>query len=359
MDSGRRMIRSQFLTLQDRRELLACVKRQREDHGIARRANALLLLDDGESCARVAQVLYLDDDTVRNWRKQYLAEGWDAVAYDGWKGGQSRMSGAQEAALTGWLDGRFCRSTVEVRAHIAAEFGLSYSHSGCLKLLARLGFEYRKPGPLPKVAAAEKQAAFIAAYERLLNGLGVDEAVYFADAVHPEYQSKPAFGWVKAGSNPAVPTTAGRGRVNIHGALDLETFDAPFVAPDTVDGVSAVQLLTKIQARNPDKRVIHVIWDNAAYHKGAEVRSFLARPDCRIHLIPLPPYCPHLNPIERLWAVMHQHVTHNRHYPTVRLFSAAVMAFFRETIPKEWRNFRDQVTDNFRVITHQNFRVLE
>jgi len=33
---------------------------------------------------------------------------------------------------------------------------------------------------------------------------------------------------------------------------------------------------------------------------------------CRIHLIQLPPYCPHLNPIERLWAVMHQSVTHNR-----------------------------------------------
>jgi len=63
-------------------------------------------------------------------------------------------------------------------------------------------------------------------------------------------------------------STAGRGRVNIHGAVNLETFDAPFVEPTTVDGVSAVQLLTRIEARNPDKRIIHIIWDNAAYHKG-------------------------------------------------------------------------------------------
>ena len=108
---------------------------------------------------------------------------------------------------------------------------------------------------------------------------GADEAVYFADAVHPEYQTKPAFGWVKAGSNPAVQTTAGRGRVNIHGALNLETFDTPFVEPITVDGVSAAQLLAKIEARNPDKRLIHVIRDNAAYHKGPDVRAFLARPN--------------------------------------------------------------------------------
>ena len=34
------------------------------------------------------------------------------------------------------------------------------------------------------------------------------------------------------------------------------------------------------------------------YHKGPDVRAFLSRKNCRIHLIQLPPYCPHLNPIE-------------------------------------------------------------
>ena len=92
------------------------------------------------------------------------------------------------------LDGRFCRSTVDIRTHISAEFGLRYSHFGCIKLLARLVFEYRKPKPLPKIASAEKQANFIALYERLMIELGADKTVYFADAVHPEYQTKPAFG---------------------------------------------------------------------------------------------------------------------------------------------------------------------
>ena len=132
-------------------------------------------------------------------------------------------------ALCTWLEGRFCRSTVEIRSHIASGFGLDYSHSGCIRLLARLGFEYRKPRPLPKLASAEQQ-------------------------------TKPAFGRVRKGSNPAVKTTAGRGRVNIHGALNLKTFDAPFVEPTTVDGVSAAQLLSGTGARNPDKRIIHVFW---------------------------------------------------------------------------------------------------
>jgi transposase len=174
------MIRPGFLSTADRIELEACVRCQREDHGIARRANAILLLDDGESCARIAKFLYLDDDTIRGWYKTYLQDGWDALAYDGWKGGQSRMTQAQEAALCAWLEARFCRSTVEIRAHVAVEFGLDYSNSGCIKLLARLGFEYRKPKPLPRVASAQMQAAFIAFYERLMRELPADEAVYFA-----------------------------------------------------------------------------------------------------------------------------------------------------------------------------------
>ena len=212
--------------------------------------------------------------------------------------------------------------------------------------MARLGFEYRKPKTLPRVADVAKQAEFSAMYENMLNSLADDEAVYFApsqrfqantcqamDAVHPEYQSKPAFGWVKKGTNPTLKTTAGRARVNIHGALNLETFDTPFVAPSTVDGVSAVQLLATIEARNQDKCIIQVIWDNAAYHEGPDVRAFLSRKNCRIHLIQLPPYCPYLNPIERLRAVMHQHVTHNRAYPTKKQVTHAILKVFRKTIP--------------------------
>ena len=321
MDSAFFMITRGFLTFDQRTELETIVRSSREDHGVARRANAILLLDDGKSCVQIGEFLYLDDDTIRRWYKEYQKGGLDLLTTFDWKGGHSRMSKTEESKLCDWLEGRFCRSTKEIRAFMQKEFDLHYSHSGCVKLLGRLGFEYKKPKAVPRVADAEKQAAFIAQYEQLLNDLGADEAVYFCDAVHPEHQTKPAHGWVKKGANVAVKTTPGRGRVNIHAGLNLETFDAPFVEPTTVDGQSAVQLLTKIEARNPDKRIIHVVWDNAPYHCGPDVRDFLARPDCRIHLIALPSYCPHLNPIERLWKVMHEHVTYNRYYPSRPLIS--------------------------------------
>ena len=118
-------------------------------------------------------------------------------------------------------------------------------------MLGRLGFEYRKPRALPRVADEDKQAEFIASYQDLMTKLPADEAVYFADATHEEHQTKPAFGWVRKGSNPVVKTTAGRGRVNIHGAVYLEKFDAPFIKPVDVGGDTAVQLLAKIEANTP------------------------------------------------------------------------------------------------------------
>ncbi len=70
------------------------------------------------------------------------------------------------------------------------------------------------------------------------------------------------------------------------------------------------------------------------------------------------PYCPHLDPIERLWALMHENVTHNRDYKTFAEFRREIIKFLRHTVPKQWKRFRDRTTDNFRVIQRADFRVI-
>jgi len=60
-------------------------------------------------------------------------------------------------------------------------------------------------------------------------GLGDDEMVVFSDAVHPTHQSRPAHGWFPKAQKIAIKASSGRGRLNIQGALDLETFKFTFV----------------------------------------------------------------------------------------------------------------------------------
>ena len=117
-------------------------------------------------------------------------------------------------------------------------------------------------------------------------------------------------------------------------------------------------LLMAIEAMFPDKRLLHVFLDNARYHHAKLVQAWLARPGCRIRLHFVPAYCPHLNPIERLWGLMHRHITHNKCYATFREFSAAMLNFLREDVPRNWPTYCDQVTDNFRVIDPTKFRII-
>jgi transposase len=352
------MVQSGFLSGEQRAHLEALVRRPSERHGIARRANAMLLLDDGLSCEAVARVLYLDDDTVRGWHDRFRRDGARALSVFGWKGGARRLTPAQEAELVETLTGRLFPSTAAVIAHVARVWGITYSKAGMIKLLHRLGFEWRKPKGLPARADPAAQEAFVAAYERLLNRLGPDEIVYFADAVHPEYQSRPAHGWVRRGDCVAVPRGKGRRRVNLAGALCLESFDCQIVEDLRITTETTIALFARLERANPGKRLIHVILDRAGPHRSQALRDWLARPDCRIRLIYLPPYAPNLNAIERLWKLMHQHVTHNRYYADFRTFAEAVMRFFTTTLPREWTLFRDTVTDNFHIIRPEKFRVI-
>jgi len=191
----------------------------------------------------------LDDDTIRTWHKHYRFGGLDELTQFDWHGRQGYLSKAQELELSNHLASCVYRDTHEIAAHILAAYDIVYSHSGCINLMRRLGFEYKRPKDLPAQADEAKQQGFIEDYETLLRNLDADEAVYFADAVHPEHQSRPAHGWVRKGEKVALRRTSGRRRINLHGALNLETFDCPLIEAETINAVSTIALLEAIGVR--------------------------------------------------------------------------------------------------------------
>src|SRR5215469_2187459 len=87
-------------------------------HRLARRANALVLLDDGMSCESVAKVLLLDDDTIRTWYRLYEEEGLKGLASLRYEGGVCRLSEEQQRTLKAWITATLPRTTREVGAWI-------------------------------------------------------------------------------------------------------------------------------------------------------------------------------------------------------------------------------------------------
>ena len=45
-------------------------------------------------------------------------------------------------------------------------------------------------------------------------------------------------------------------------------------------------------------------------------------------------------------------------YATFNQFTKAVLGFFRKTLPDKWEEFRSTVTDNFRVVSLKEYRII-
>ena len=225
------------------------------------------------SCAAIAKVLLLDDDTIRTWHRLYEEDGIEGLASFGHEGSACRLNGEQQDKLKAWITETLPRSTREVGAWIEKECGIDYQgRSGLIALLHRLGMEHRKPKAVSRKLDPDKQAAFIKAYEELLNQLPADEAVMFADAVHPMHAVRPVGCWAPKDTPIAIAQTSGRQRLNIHGAIDLETGKTRMLDVVTVNAVSTIMLLMAIEAMYPGKRMIHLFLDNARYHCGLRRR---------------------------------------------------------------------------------------
>jgi transposase len=89
------MIQAGFMDPEARRDLIELARDCSAAHHLARRANALVLLDQGMSCSDVAKVLLLDDDTVRIWYRLYEEDGIEGLASFGYGGSVCRLSDQQ------------------------------------------------------------------------------------------------------------------------------------------------------------------------------------------------------------------------------------------------------------------------
>ena len=160
--------------------------------------------------------------------------------------------------------------------------------------------------------------------------------------------------WVPSQEKLAIEQTSGRQRINIHGAIDLETGQTRMIEALTIDAASTIRLLQSIEALYPMLALIHVLSDNARYHHAKLVQEWLALPGRRIKLHFIPTYCPDLNPIERSTGPHAQ--TNVTTTSATQLAPSSPMrrsVFCVKRFRGIGRTFVNSVTDNFRVLSTQ------
>ena len=113
--------------------------------------------------------------------------------------------------------------------------------------------------------------------------------------------------WGLSKKRVEIPIKNYRDRQTYYGALNL--FEPEFIleAYPTGNGECTIDFLKHLQLINTEQRIL-IIWDGASYHRGKEMKDFLAqqndgleREEWKITCELFAPYAPEENPVEAVW----------------------------------------------------------
>ena len=145
--------------------------------------------------------------------------------------------------------------------------------------------------------------------------------VYFVDAAHFVMGSFLCCLWCIA--RIFIPTSSGRKRYNVLGAIDAITHQLIAVCNETyINACSVCELLYKIHESARNTIPVTLILDNARYQRCALVTELAGK--LNIELLFLPSYSPNLNLIERLWKWVRKDCLNGKYYEHFQEFKDAI-----------------------------------
>lgn len=330
-------------------EQLQCLKRahrRQRNKKKAYRINAVCLLGQGWSVKDVSEALLLDTDTLRNYWDRYQSGGIPGLLKDKYVGGESHLTDVEKHQLEAHLQENVYARVKDIINYVKAEFDVSYSESGMTKLLHTLGFSYKKPKKLPGKSNKKAQEEFIKRYHEIKREKNLDDSIYFMDATHPHHQTLTNYGWIKRGEEKPIRTSLTQKKLNIQGAINIETLEVVSSFEPWLTEESTLDFLEKMRQKVPKGR-IYLVSDRAPYYHTQRVKDYAE--SMAISMEYLPAYSPNLNPIERLWLYFQKQVLHNKYFSTFKLFEDSARKFFAN-IRWHKKNLEDLITDNFQTL---------
>jgi putative transposase len=302
----------------DQRDTLLRYYRGPFDPRLRLRAHVLLLLDDGWPWDDIARALYCSTRTIARWRARFRRDGLKALP--GLPTGAPRRFGAAWAALAvawvlrltprafGLFRSRWCCQTLALllgRLHHVA-----VSRETVRRWLHRADLVWRRPRPVLERRDPDR-AAILEGLRALLRDLPDDETAVFQDEADLNLNPEVGCMWMAKGRQAELPTPGDNAKCYLAGSLHWRTGALFETVGPRRDGALFVRHLDELRRRLRRYRVIHVICDNARFHKRGAVVPFLKEHGGRVVLHFLPRYAPECNPIERVWWRLREAITRN------------------------------------------------
>ena len=302
---------------------------------ISRRAHILILLDRGWSYRQIMDAMLCGSDLVADVKRCFLENGLE-----------SALGIIQPGNLEPELTETVCHWVVE---YTPQDFGYFRTRWSCEILseilqeqkiaactgetvrrwMHRLGFVWRRPRPVvgPSDPFYPDKMRQI---RRLLRHLPTNEIAVFQDEVDINLNPKIGSQWMARGLQAEVETPGNNQKLYLSGSL-IWTTGTLLVSEPQQRRNSDLFLahLDDLRRRLRAYSKIHVICDNASFHKSKDVRRYLENWRRRIQIHFLPAYSPETNPIERVWWHLHETITRNHRCKTMEELASLAMEWLR------------------------------
>jgi putative transposase len=306
------------LTSQQRRTLLTWYRGPHPAQ-LRLRAHLILLLADGLTWATICAVLYCSSRTVARWKGRFDDGGLQALL--GLPKGPGPFFGVRWAQLAAhWVTKRAPRAFGFLRSRwncalvallLARDYHLEVSRETVRRWLHQQEVVWRRPRPVLNRLDPRKQE-ILQELRELLLGLPDDETVVFEDEVDLSLNPKIGCMWMLRGEQAEVVTPGDNDKRYLAGSLHWRTGKLIATLGPKRDGKLFTEHLDDLRHSLRRYRKIHVILDNAKFHYQSQpLYEFLGEHSGRFAFHFLPKYAPELNPIERVWWVLHEQITRN------------------------------------------------
>jgi transposase len=279
---------------------------------------------------QIAQVAGVSRKSVFNYRDLVVSGGVSALLRRDWAGGPTPVvRGAVAEEFIQRLEAGQFRQVRDAKAWIKKRTRKTLSASGALKVLRRLGGKLK----MPRKSHAKKDPAKAAKFKAEL-------PARLGEVVGPA-PAQPVRLWVldehRYGLLPVIRRVWARRGVRVHAPYATRYQWGYLHEALEVDGAHATELLFTPaidrdihalflqQIADSDPQALHVvIADQAGFHLPIND----PRLPGNLRLLPLPPYCPELNPVERYGGLIKAAVA-NRLYPNLRRLEDHIIAATR------------------------------
>lgn len=296
-------------------ELLWDHKRKSGTELTRTRAHAVLLNSKGYGTPEIAEILNMDENTIRRSLVSFENERISSIfpKYTG-NTNASKLTKEQKEEIQKTLESPSSKdglpsvfwSVKKLKQYIKAEYGVvyeserSYHHifsiSGFSFKLPE-GFDKRRDDKLVKQRMLEIQSEI----EKLQKK---EYEIFFSDECSLAWETEFRRAWIKRGEKTIIRVNRDKIRQHYFGAWNVESKKETLIRldwQDTENISNALRELTKIYKG----KKLAVIWDNAKWHRSKELKYLLGKNKEfeHIRLVWLPPYAPDENPQEHIWKV--------------------------------------------------------